>query len=242
MQNGMIEWHSHISSPPERRRKLEGRMEPDARPESDGAPSWRAGMSPSSSLKFVLHVQRDVTTVAMQSIDTGSGCWQGAPSLPGAQQSATVGCAGRTHSRQNVMPIAYELANTEGSRGLWEKEGRRKGAGREAGAGQVADARTPRRTKSGKCTNTTSTTLIWALTTDGLSSTDCKTRNTQPSARFTQVVLAHHPIYTHTMLAHTHKHTCMHFYMRYILKASMLKAYMEHTTLCRVYLCVRTHI
>ena len=49
-----------------------------------------------------------------------------------------------------------------------------------------------------------------------------------------------HLIYTHTMLAHTHKHTCimMHFSMWYILKPSMLKAHMEHTVRCRVHLCV----
>ena len=46
-------------------------MEPDAQPKSDGVPSWRASMSASSSLPFVLHVQGDGTTVVMQSIDTG---------------------------------------------------------------------------------------------------------------------------------------------------------------------------
>ena len=116
-RKGTIEWLSISPPPPERRRKLEDRMEPDAQPESDGAPSWRAGMSPSSSLPFVLHVQGDRTTVAMQSIDTGR-CRQGAQSPPGVQQSAAAGCTGRTHGGQHVMPIAYELANAERSWGL----------------------------------------------------------------------------------------------------------------------------
>ena len=67
-----------------------------------------------------------------------------------------------------------------------------------------------------------------------------KTR-TYPTASFTPVVFAHHIIYTHT-LAHTHKPTSMHLYMRCILKASMLKAIMEHNTCCRVHLCVHMHI
>ena len=51
-------------------------MEPDAQPESDSAASWRAGMSPSSSLLLALHVRGGVTEVAMQS--TGQYQWGGA--------------------------------------------------------------------------------------------------------------------------------------------------------------------
>ena len=63
-----IEW---LITSPRAKKEAEDRMEPDVQPESDGAPSWRASMSPSSSLPFVLHVQGDGTTVVMQSIDTG---------------------------------------------------------------------------------------------------------------------------------------------------------------------------
>ena len=134
-------------------------MDPDGRPESHGAPSWRAGMSPSSFLLFFLHVQGYITTVALQLINMGQ-CRQGEPSLPGAWQSATAGCAGRTHVGQHVMPIEYELATAEGSLGLWETEGRRRGAGRKAVARRAADALMPRRMTNCKCTNTTSTKLV----------------------------------------------------------------------------------
>ena len=52
-----VEVHSHISSPPGRRRELEGRIESDDQPESDDMASLRAGMSPSSSLLFALHIE-----------------------------------------------------------------------------------------------------------------------------------------------------------------------------------------
>ena len=91
MKNGDRRMQSHISSPPGRTRTLEGRMEPDDQPESDNAASWRAGMSPSSSLRLALHVRGGVTEVAMQS--TGQCQWGsvGAAPLPGAQGSAVVG-------------------------------------------------------------------------------------------------------------------------------------------------------
>ena len=49
--------HAHISSPPGRRRELEGRIEPDDQPESDDVASWRAGRSTSSNLLFALHIE-----------------------------------------------------------------------------------------------------------------------------------------------------------------------------------------
>ena len=68
-------------------------MEPDTQPESDSVASWRAGMSPSSSLLLALHGCGGVTEVDMQLniIDgamlagrnaspepaAGHGCWLG---------------------------------------------------------------------------------------------------------------------------------------------------------------------
>ena len=107
-----------ISSPSRHRRQLEGQIEPDAQPGSDGAESWHDGMSPSSSLLLVLHVRGGVTEVAMEGVALTVLCGRGRAPLPNPQQGAAAGWAERTHDERQVMRVACGLTNTGESRGV----------------------------------------------------------------------------------------------------------------------------
>ena len=74
-------------------------MEPEVQPESDDMMSWSTGMSPSSSLMFVLHVRGVVIEVVMQpkeSCQPYSAGRAGRLSLERSRERLLVGQGGRT--------------------------------------------------------------------------------------------------------------------------------------------------
>ena len=120
-------------------------MEPNTQPESDGATSWRACMSRSSSLMFVLHVHRGVIGVVMRS--TSQCQWRrGTDEGWGAEWL--------------WMTSLSRMLQGPGALGISTKVGGEGGGDRRQTQGGRTDARTPRRAAGGSGTDTTSTTLV----------------------------------------------------------------------------------
>ena len=149
-------------------------------------------------------------------------CGRSGTPLPGAQHGKAAGWAGWTHDNQHEIRVACGLDNIRRSHRVC---GRRTAEGRED-AGRAGQ--------------------MHGYDLDHIDLSFCDGRvvmhgfhDTNPAfSKLHSGCSCTHLTYTHIMLVHTQKHTCMHFYMCCILKASMLKAHMEHTVRGRVYLCV----
>ena len=183
---------------------------------------WRAGMSPLSSPLLVLHVREVTTRVTMQSRGSRVNNVVRAGRDSSAGRAARRGCwLDRADAQQSTYNVRHMWAGQhQGSRGV---------GGRRQEEDKTQD---PQQMHGYDLNHINLGICDRQAVKHGFQDTHLAFSTLHSGCPRTQLT------YTPTMLAHTHNHTRMHFYMHCILKASMFKAHMEHTTRCRVHLCV----